>query len=816
MMRKFLFFAFSLLTLTYAGAQAVGEWKIWPRYMGDISDIVETPQKVYFTSGNRLFSYDKEANESYNYTTDNKLNDVNISFIKYNNDNKYLFIAYDNGNIDLLYDNGKVVSMSDIKDAIFSYKKGINNVVFANNRIYVATQFGIVVIDDQRHEVTESGIFGSNVQGVAPVGDFLFIVADGLKYAPLKGYHNTLDKFTLLFGMNAEWLDVIGNNSIVFKNKANGNKLSRHDLDVSGDKPGILDTENFNFVPTSRFMKASHANYVQTADKLVFFNEEGKTSSELALPETLRLQSLATQKEGNNVWAADFDGVANYIVDGSGITVVSDKYRPEGIVTDQAFFLKFDNEGGLWVGNLGATMYKPTTLGAGDKAESAQALTRIKNGKIEDMNVYDAEVRNTYSINSQTDPLRKRLYGGSTGFAIDPENPNRYYQGVNLEGVYVIEDNKQLYAYYEVRKRDDLSNAPFTGYYASNRVEAVEFDPEGNLWVGSWAEDLDKVAYWVLPKTTLRSKKLEDITKTDWKVSKHLGVDGGQLDMVMLFCKHSPTLISFHCGWGKPLTIYHSKGSWSNLEDAECFQLLNLKDQDGIAWNPNYTICAAEDHNGRVWVGGETVGIIEIENPGKLTPSSTVRRIKVPRNDGTNYADYLCENDRVYGIAVDNSNRKWIATQASGVYLVSENGDKILEHFTTENSPLPSNEIVSVACDPNSNTVYFGLTSGLVSYNSTSSPAADDYSEIYAYPNPVRPDYTGYITITGLMDNSVVKITDSAGNLVYQTRSEGGMAIWDGCDAGHNRVKTGVYFVMASQDGNGSSKGAVTKIMVVR
>ena len=101
-------------------------------------------------------------------------------------------------------------------------------------------------------------------------------------------------------------------------------------------------------------------------------------------------------------------------------------------------------------------------------------------------------------------------------------------------------------------------------------------------------------------------------------------------------------------------------------------------------------------------------------------------------------------------------------------------------------------------------------------YSSTSAPAADDYSQVYAYPNPVRPDYTGWITITGLMDNSLVKIADAAGNVFHQGTSEGGMMVWDGCDSHGKRVKTGVYYVFASTGGDGvESNGAVTKILVV-
>ena len=126
-----------------------------------------------------------------------------------------------------------------------------------------------------------------------------------------------------------------------------------------------------------------------------------------------------------------------------------------------------------------------------------------------------------------------------------------------------------------------------------------------------------------------------------------------------------------------------------------------------------------------------------------------------------------------------------------------------------------SNNVYAVTCDPHSNRVYFGTADGMYMFDSDSSPAAEDYSDVYAYPNPVRPEYTGWITIAGLKDNSLVKIADIAGNVFFQGRSEGGMISWDGCNSAGERVRTGVYFVFASENADGSSSGAVTKIMVV-
>lgn len=171
----------------------------------------------------------------------------------------------------------------------------------------------------------------------------------------------------------------------------------------------------------------------------------------------------------------------------------------------------------------------------------------------------------------------------------------------------------------------------------------------------------------------------------------------------------------------------------------------------------------------------------------------------------------------VLDISVDASNRKWIATRSSGLYLVSPRGDEIISNFNKDNSPLPTNTINCVYADPNSNSVFIGTNYGLMEYSSDSSPARPDYSDVYAYPNPVTPEYTGWITIKGLMDNSLVKICDAGMNVIAQIQSEGGMALWDGCNHGGERVKSGVYYVLASQsDGNSSSAGdVVTKILVV-
>lgn len=214
---------------------------------------------------------------------------------------------------------------------------------------------------------------------------------------------------------------------------------------------------------------------------------------------------------------------------------------------------------------------------------------------------------------------------------------------------------------------------------------------------------------------------------------------------------------------------------------------------------------------------GTNIGVVElIPHNAFSTDNFTINHIKVPRNDGTNLADYLLDNTDVTCIEVDGSNRKWIGTSSSGVLLVSEDGSEIIEQFTAENSPMLSNKVLSVKCNPLNNKVYIGTDKGLMEYTSDSEPAAESYSDIYAYPNPVRPEFTGNITIRGLMENSLVKIADSEGNVVKSIRSTGGMTTWDGCNSQGEPVKSGVYFVFASQNENETSSGAVTKILIIR
>jgi hypothetical protein len=190
-------------------------------------------------------------------------------------------------------------------------------------------------------------------------------------------------------------------------------------------------------------------------------------------------------------------------------------------------------------------------------------------------------------------------------------------------------------------------------------------------------------------------------------------------------------------------------------------------------------------------------------------------QVKVPRNDGSGLADYLLTNVGINCVTIDGGNRKWIGTAGNGVYLISADNMSQIQHFTADNSPLLSNNILSITLNPVTGEVFFATDKGLCSYISDATQTNEEMTSdnVWAYPNPVNPGYTGPITITGLTYDADVKILSANGALVHEGRSNGGTYIWYGNDQKGRRVASGVYMVVtATRTGE---KGTVCKIAIV-
>lgn len=788
MIKRLLFILIAFVSFTTAVAQtAVGNWKVYSMF-SDIKKMEQSHNKVYYLSGTNLFSFDKETEETYSYTLKNKLNDITVDNIYYNNEKNYLLITYSSGNIDLLYDDGTVVNLPDIKNSTLNYSLEINDVAFLGDCIYVATKFGLIVFDETRHEVKYSGVYDKEISLVACVGDYIVIDQNrALYYIHKDDRFETFDSYTnIAKGNYLDDMQGISDNKMLVR--LTSKNINLYTIDFSLNK---INSTSVDVTKTaSNIVNGKEEVYFVSNNTVNSVSSDGVKTSHSSIPAELSSQIVSIWDDPDKLWVGNKDGIANYDVSDNGLTVLYDKFKPQALNVDYPVFITSDKNGKIYVSNMSESMYYDFTY------RNKSFISSIDKDEIKDV------APTEFTASHRSNPSKEILYD-TYQLAVDPEDPEIYYVGSFWEGLYKVKDGKTIAQY-------NPENSSLTESWGC-RVNAVAFDKENNLWCTNEIVAEGLPSLHILPA---EARKKETTTVQDW-IPITLGSFYSSKDVRLLMCKKSNMIFICDGKWIGYVVAYDTNGTYTDTSDDKFMMWNKFIDQDGKNYSYNRVSALAEDKNGKVWIG-TTSGIIEISNPKNATNTSlTVTRLKVPRNDGTNYADYLLDGVHVTSISVDNSNRKWIGTMSDGVYLVNENGTEILEHFTSENSYLPGGITYSVLAHPHNNSVFMGTEFGLVEYSSDSSPAKEDYSEIYAYPNPVKPEYTGLITITGLMDNSLIKIADSAGNVFYSSRSEGGMVTWDGCNSAGERVKSGVYFVYVSQNENEQSSGAVTKIMII-
>ncbi len=793
-----------LLPAAVQGQVAVGGWTLYTPFSG-VSDMVETGEYVYYLSAGSLYRIDKETTEVSALNVSNSLNDSAITGIFGDKNAKSVIVAYESGNMDRLYDNGRQVNIPDIKDVTVTGSHQVSDIAFGKEHYYVATAFGLVTYDDSKNEVRESAFTPESVSMVVTFGNSVGILLDRILYlASQDDQLTSFDKFfTTNYTIRDGWqsLEGFGDNGVL---GILGNKL--YTLTVDVDNKNVLKQEvkanNSTASVTNLFPKVGKigpdAAYAVYKNGIAKFDGNGYEFISLPRADAATCQ-LLYKNTLDDVWVGDTNGVRMLdYTNASSPSVIHDNITGSSMTVPAVHNLHVGASGNIYISNLGEKI----SVGI-DHNYSKMRINVIEDGKIRDITPPDMTIDNPYSA-SKTAPHYLHYH---LSVYEDPTEARAYYVGSFMEGFHRFKGNTETHKYYTY-------NTPF---YSSDGWSFCGLqtlvDKHGNLWAHTTAYGKpggDTPRFFVLPA----SKRLStDITASDWKQIVIPGYIKDTRDPLGIVCKHSDFLIFSDGFYSTQMELFNTKGT-ADLSDDVTIYVHEYIDQDGKTFSLNHITALCEDNNGRVWVGTSN-GVIELAELSTINPvTANINRIKVPRNDGTNLADYLLEGITVTGISVDNANRKWISTLTSGVYLVSENGDEILENFTTDNSILPSNTVYAVACDPNSNKVYFGTASGLVEYSSTSAPGSDNYDNVYAYPNPVRPDYSGWITVTGLMDNSLVKIADAAGNVFHQGRSDGGMFTWDGCNSAGERVKTGVYYVFASQNQNGTS-ACVTKIMVI-
>lgn len=398
------------------------------------------------------------------------------------------------------------------------------------------------------------------------------------------------------------------------------------------------------------------------------------------------------------------------------------------------------------------------------------------------------------------------LFESATSIARDPRRPQHYVVSTVRTGIYDYDTPATITA------QATAGNSPFHSllpassphFYNYVRTDGVNFDDQGNLFALNNQQD-----------TLIWARKPDG----KWTGLYHEGVKRAPGLERTLFDRYgqlwvtSRRTVTNHNGG---FLCYDYNRTLDNTADDRATYRSSFVNQDGTAVNILSAYAIAQDHAGSLWLGTDQ-GLFKVDDPQQWHERNfLITQVKVPRNDGTNLADYLLSGVPVTAIAIDGADRKWVGTQGDGLYLISADGLQTLHHFTTDNSPLFSNNIWSVACHPTSGEVMVGTQEGILAYRSdaTEPQPALERSRLRVFPNPVRPDYTGSITLDGLTADSEVKVTNTAGTVVAAGTSLGGTFTWDGRGFDGVRVASGVYhFHVFDPSGQ---RAAVAKVAIVR
>ena len=380
-----------------------------------------------------------------------------------------------------------------------------------------------------------------------------------------------------------------------------------------------------------------------------------------------------------------------------------------------------------------------------------------------------------------------------------PGNP-QYVVAGGRSGMYEFNDGKLV-------RYHNKDNSPLRGAYDRGKllgneyvlISAMKFDNNGHLWVlNNQTEGVTLLEFD--PVENKWTDHHNPILTNDNGIGKHT--------FRSMFIDSRGLLWFVNDSWVEPAVFC------CNMNNDAIVKYDSFVNQDGTRYNISFITCVCEDKEGNVWVGTDK-GPFMIQKNEVGESSVTFYQVKIPRNDGSNFADYLLYGVSISSIAIDGGNRKWFGSDNAGVFLISADNMEQLQNFTTSNSKLISDNIPYISIDPKSGEVFFLSDKGLCSYQSNATEPAEtmDNDQVRAYPNPVTPDYTGLITISGLSYDADVKITSSNGALIAEGRSNGGMFTWDGNDKQGRRVASGIYMVItATSDGK---KGTVCKIAVI-
>ncbi|ASZ10059.1 T9SS type A sorting domain-containing protein [Chitinophaga pendula] len=758
-MRRISLFIFCCLLLRVSYAQLpVGQWRTHFSY-GQARGLAITASRLYCATASGLFSVDRSDLSINRYGKQDGWKDTDISAIALDESADLLLVAYRSGSIDLL--KGKqLYHLPEIQQQPVPADKTIYSIYLRNGYAYISTGFGIVVINLTKIEIADTYIIGEGgaytpCYTVSSDDTYLYTAtAQGIRRAPLQGVNlaNYQHWNTLATGLAPGAAQQVIRAGTQLFCRQGRSLFRLQGAQWTSWYTGSTLLGNV-FADKSRLLVCQPA-----AQRIQVLSADGQVQFTLQDTRLLKTPVQACFAD-EDIWIADAQsGLLRYQ---QGTVASFSPNGPGGPVSGALYFAGPT----LWAsaGAVTDNWRATATPAAYYRFEAEQwttfdSITRPALKEVKDL------------ISLAYDPLSSRLYTGSFSdglLAFAPDGTSTLYQQGYIPP----------------------AQLPATGY----RVSGITVDAAGHLWMTSYGAATPlgvktKDQRWLTfrPPFLLNNNAVSQLLVDDFD-QKWIA---------------SP---------GNGLLLLHHGNSLENSADDRWKQYGLGMAQGGLPANDVY--CIAKDKYGWIWAGtGRGIAIMPCAQDA-FNSKGCSAYLPIVQQDA--FAGYLLQNETVLSIAVDGANRKWAGTR-NGIWLISQDGDKILEHFTTDNSPLPHNRVSGIAIDPVSGEVFVATDGGLVSYRGTATEGSDTagVQPVMVFPNPVPSQYGGTIAIKGLVDNAQVKITDISGKLVFQTRALGGQAVWNGLDYTGHRPQSGVYLVLAAN--NSGQERIVTKIVFIR
>ena len=737
----------------------LGTWRTHASYQS-VKSVAIGGDRIYAASDNGFFYLD-QADQTLNLLSKvSGLSDTEISEIAYHDAQQTLVIAYQNGNLDLLKTN-EIVNIPLIKtNQAINTPRQINHILINGNDALLSLDFGVVVLDVSRDEIKATyqnlGINGRSIaiRSAAISQDSIYLATNnGVYFAPFNDNVNLQDFNNWQRFEKSSGIDTLAFDHIVrFQNKVYVARGNNELYRYDHNQTWTQVALPAPVAPGTGNIRDLHASSSQLAISL-----DGRI---LVLDAADQVQTITntrltapqvSQYDANGVlWIGD---ATNGLVQNTNGSFQS--FFPNGPARVQSQFL----------GNFQNRIVVPAGgyLADGTPQNSNAGWYLFENAQWQNFNAFD--------------PLNSQGIADIKDFSVATFNRNdqKLYLGSYQSGLYTFENNALT----------QVTDAPLVTNTTDNttRVTSVVVDFEGNLWVINPSNDINR-----------RFLHQRD-TQGNWQsIQAPSGIIGAPREAITSFSGYLWVRL-------EPLA---GNGIWVYDPSQGRSRVLNDRVNNGNLPSTNiYSM--VEDKDGQIWVGTDQ-GVAVFFSPGDAF--QTAIDATKPIFDGQN----LLRAETVNTIAIDGGNRKWMGTN-NGLWLFNSDGTELVNNFTTKNSPLPSDIILDLAIQPQTGEVFIATDKGVVSYRGTATEGTTTHQAVKVFPNPVRPNFTGLVGISGLVANARVKITDTSGKLIYQTQAQGGTVSWDLRDYTGFRAKTGIYLVFSTNaDG---TETLVTKIAVV-